>query len=309
MSDSHPALDALFGKASDAPEDDSQPSAADPTATASDASADEEVISIDEALAALDGEAAPPETALETEAPTDPETPNLDAEQYAAMVRELEEYRAQKAAAEVQTAEQQFIQPWANQQAVNDAYFDAEIERIERIGQERQLSQDEIDLAIYRRVELGQGFGIQRRNPQTGQMEVLGRIQTEKEFEDNLRRAQVEFVRSRTMPSAFEQLATKHNLDADDRRTLAQFQNYPPAELDKIMQALAAKNQRTTATVHEVVQTARRNVGENLSRIAAPGVPGAAPKPKVIATPRNAQEARQTTEWAARKMGLWSGTG
>jgi hypothetical protein len=312
MADTQRVIDALGlvgeDSAQDPPELEPEdvPAAAETAATSEESDADE-TQSLDEALAELDGQAAPddeaaPATDVEASADADPYahlTPEV-----ADLQRQLDAYKAKDAEAESAQADARFLAPWQKQQEINDTFYDAEVARIQRMGEEQGKSQDEIDAAIYRRVELGNGFGIQRLNPQTQQMEFVGRIQADAELQENLRRTAIEYERSKTRPNAFEQMVTKYHLDATDRTALAKFINYPPEHLEEIAKTLGAKNARATSTFAQAKNDAVANVRANLSRQPAPGTPGAAKAKKPYQYTHEPGVRQLETEHFARSIGL-----
>lgn len=295
-------LNIALGPQGSAPEvaDEDVPPAAEDAATATDAEDDVEEVTLEEALAALDGEAAPVEDEASAPEPVEASAPTEVEE----LRRQLDEYKAKEAIAEAQASDAAFLAPWQQQQAINDRYFEAEIARIKKIGAELEKTEAEIDAAIYRRVELGEGFGIERFNPQTGQMETVGRIQADAELADNLRYAAIEHERGKTRPNAFEQLVAKYHLDADDRIALGKFINYPPEHLEAIAETLGAKNARLVTTRQNARQDAVNNVKANLARQPAPGIPGAAPKRKVYEFKHTPDVRYDETMLVAQRLGL-----
>lgn len=302
MSETDKVIDGLnlFG---DTPQEPDQPDAAE-TAATPDATDDEgEAISLDEALAGLDGEAAPDQTASPGTEPLDATAPEATPE-VAELLRQLDAYKAREAIEQAAQADAAFDERWVGQQQINDRFYDAEAQRIQALGESEGRTQDEIDAAIYRRVELGNGFGIERWNAQTRQMETVGRIQADRELSDNYSAAVRAYERSKTQPSRFDQLVTHYQLDATDRTALAKFINYPPEHLEEIAKTLGAKNQRVTGTFQQVRDTAVANVRARLSNQTAPGTPGApAPKKPYVFTHRNDVK-QDETRLVAGMLGL-----
>lgn len=298
--DNEQLLDIALGT-QNAPVDDDPPAAED-AATATDAEDEVEEVSLDEALAALDGQDAPDEDETAAAEPVAAEATLSEVEE---LRRQIDEYKAKEAVVQAQQADAQFAEPWRQQQAINDRFFEAEIARIKKIGAELEKTQEEIDAAIYRRVELGEGFGIERFNPETREMETIGRIQCDAELQDNYRAAAIEHERSKTRPNAFEQLVSTYALDADDRVALGKFINYPPEHLEEIAKTLGAKNQRVATTHQNARQDAVNNVKANLSRQPAPGVPGQAPGKRKEYVFRHTNDVRHDeTMLVAQRLGL-----
>lgn len=297
MSDPTPVLQMLgVADAPVAPESET-PVAAEPTATL-DADAPEETL--DEAMARLDGETAPtdpnaPATAPDDAASDQPETPALTAEQIAELQRQVDEYKAREAQAKAQAERDQFVGAWDQTLDEGYAYYDAERARIQAEGIRQGRTQDEIDLAIYRRVV--QGIGL----PQG----VLGEDEWERQTLNNKAAALAAYESRKTAPSAVEQLAQHYGLDATDRAALAKFTGYPPAALNEIAQTLAAKNQRLTQTHQTIQQTAASNVARRMAQQGiTPGTPGQAPVKKPYQFRHTPDVARQENEYLAKRLGL-----
>lgn len=307
MSDSHPVERFLGLANAQEPAAETPPSADEPTPTTdAGATEDEVTLSLGEALAELEGQ-APHDAEQPGAEPTTDATAAEDGDpRVLALQTELEALRADKAQRDAATEDAQFYVPWQRQQQTNDQFFDAEEARIRDIGTREGRSPEEIEAMVYARVEKGQGFGVQRLNPQTGQMDVLGRIDTALELEANLRNTLLMRERSRAAPSALDALTTKHQLSAEDRNTVGQFiGQMTEAQLETVAAALAAKNARITQTQTQATTQAAANVARRLSSTPGPGTPGSAPAaPQIDWTRRNVVEARQGTEYMAKRLGL-----
>jgi hypothetical protein len=297
MTDSAQVIDALnlLGNAPDAEE---QPDAAETAATSTETSDDgEELISLDEALAELDGETAPDQTAAPA---TTPETTETALPDVAELQRQLDEYKAKEAITESANADAVFTATWQNLQAVNDDFFEAEIARMERIAADKGFSDADLKAAIYERVELGNGFGIEEWNPLTRRMELKGRIQADRELLQNYNEAALTRERAKTQPSQFDRLVTTYALDDTQRVALAKFINYPPEHLEEIARTFGAQNQRATTTQEQARNDAVANVRTRLSQQPAPGNPGESPRQRKV----QLDHSRKSTEYVARAIGF-----
>src|SRR4051812_33676546 len=107
MTDSVDLLSLALGQE---PVDDAQPDAAETAATPTNAEEAPEEITLDEALAGLDGEAAPDETAAAATEPESEPTPDEVAE----LRRQVDEFKAKEAEVKARQADAQFLEPWRN---------------------------------------------------------------------------------------------------------------------------------------------------------------------------------------------------
>jgi hypothetical protein len=302
MADAAQVIDSL-NLLGQTPQDEEQPDAAEDTATSTTGSQsppepsddDVEIISLDEALAELDGEAAPEQTAA-PEPEAEPE-PLSDVEE---LKRQLDEYKAKEAITKAVESDAAFDLRWHNQQAVNDTYFDAEIARMERIAAEKGFSDADLKAAIYDRVELGNGFGIERINPQTGRVELIGRIAADAELLQNYAAAVREYERGKTRPDAFTQLVAEFSLTDRQRVALAKFINYPPEHLREIAKTFGEQNAAVTNTQTQARNDAVANVRNRLSQQPAPGNPGQAPRQRKV----ELDHTRKSTEFVGKMLGF-----
>jgi hypothetical protein len=108
---------------------------------------------------------------------------------------------------------------------------------------------------------------------------VMGQQQWERETAANEADEVAAYYRGKSAPSAIDTLTQRYALDETDRNALAKFINYPPEHLEAIAQTLGAKNQRQTLTHQQITTQAAANQKARLSRLPAPGTPGAA-RPK-----------------------------
>jgi hypothetical protein len=297
MSDTDSVVEALgfFGDASEAPVDPSegQPDAAESTATSTDASDDDETISLEDALAELDGQAAP-----ETEATAATDEPETEpAPDVAELQRQLDAYKAKEAEVKAKEADAAFDETWDAHIDQGYAFYDTERERIKAIGIKQGRTEDEIELAIYRRVVQGIGRG------------ALGEQEWERQTLQNRVNATRDYLARKTAPSQLDHLVSTYALDDTQRTALAKFINYPPDHLEEIARTFGAQNQRLAQTQQHARNDAVANVTARLVHQTAPGTPGAAPKPKRLAAPKNAAESRQLTEFVSRRFGLLGPTG
>jgi hypothetical protein len=310
MAETSDVIDAL-GLVGNTPQDEEQPDAAEQSATSTtgsqraegpqsppEPSDDEgETISLDEALAELDGEPAPDQTAApDADLAAEPE-PLSDVEE---LKRQLDEYKAKEAITRAVESDAAFDNRWHNQQAINDTYFDAEIARMERIAAEKGFSDADLKAAIYDRVELGNGFGIERINPQTGRVELIGRIAADAELLQNYAAAVREYERGKTRPNAFEGLVAEFSLTDRQRVALAKFINYPPEHLREIAKTFGEQNAAITNTQTQARNDAVANVRNRLSNQSAPGNPGQAPRQRKV----ELDHTRKSTEFVGKVLGF-----
>jgi hypothetical protein len=289
MSESHPMLQVLGLE--NAPADEPSADVTDPTAAAAE---DGELISLDEAMAALDGEDAPltPEASVADDA-SPPVL--LSPEQVALLVQEVEFHRAVRAQDAAAAQDAQFDKTWDDHIERGYDWYDGERERIQAMGREQGRTQDEIDLAIYRRVEQGIGL-IDRR---TG-APVLGEREWERQTLANRASGTKHYLASKNAPSALDQMSHKYGLDGDDRLALAKFVTLPPDAFEAIAQTLGAKNQRLGTSLSQITQQANRNVAAHLANGIAPGAPGASAPQKRVAL----DHTRKSTEYVGKLLGF-----
>ncbi len=286
----------IAGMAPEEPADETSAADVDPTATTTPEDDGERLLTIDEALAALDGDVAPPdETDTEPPADDDP-TALLSADAIAAIVRENEQFKATIARAQAVQADTQFNNHWEEHLDYGEDWYEQQRESIRRLGMQQGRSADEIDLAIYRRVEQGQGLvDPQSRAP------VMGYLQWKDETDRNRVAATAQYLAQKTAPSALDQMTAKYGLDAEDRTALAKFVNLPPQPFEELARTLGSKTQRLAFSLQAAKQQANRNVAANLtSQAIAPGAPGAAPmQPRV-----QLDTSRKSTEFVGKALGL-----
>lgn len=305
MSDAHDP-DALLAMAlGPQPGDDADGAAADAT-TAPEEDAEVEELSLDEALAALDGDDAPPadEEWDDGETAEQDLAAGLTPEQINALVTEVTQRRAFEAAVRTAAQDAQYDGIWEEHIENGRDWYEGQREQIRALGRQQGRTQDEIDLAIYRRVELGIGLVDADGSP------VLGANDWELETERNRRTETMRYQASKSAPSALDALTTKYSLSAEDRTYLAQFVGHAsPQVFEGIAYTLWSKNQSLGGTLKDITTQANRNVARTLSRAPAPGTPGASPRRagSYVYT-HEPHKSHDETRLFARQMGLLRGT-
>lgn len=301
MSDSHP-MAKLFGLDGDSAASEEPTSAADPTTTA-ETGPDAEEISASEALAALAGEAAPQDDAADGDAASEGEleaAPDPDA-----IARERDELLAWKAEREREDADAAEEEKWGLVYDKGEAFYANLKGRLKGYGEQQGWTPQEIKAFLSDVVDYGIGLDQVPGVPPGTQSYLAWKEETLFNYaNDKAQRAT-----QRTQPSVLDQLTRQFNLDESDRTALAKFQNYPPDALTEIARTLGAKNARVTTTQQHAVTQARQNVAQHLSAAAGPGTPGAAPKPKLLKPPANAQERRDLTRLMLAQQGMLGPTG
>lgn len=266
-----------------------------PDATSAVPDGDEEAQTLADLQAELAGQDPPQGDPTDPEAEPDP-TAALTPEQVAAILAENEAFKAAQAQAEAEQVDAAFESRWESHWERGIGWYEDQKARIQQAGVAQQRSQEEIDAAIYRRVVLGHGL----IDPNSG-APVMGQQQWERETAANEADEVAAYYRGKSAPSAVDTLTQRYALDDTDRNTLARFINYPPEHLEAIAQALGGKNQRQTLTHQQITTQAAANVNARLTRLPAPGTPGAARPKKPYQWGSNPRE--ETELVASRVMG------
>lgn len=274
----------------DRDEVDEPQSAAEPTDTAGTTAATGDDLTIDEALAALHGEAAP----QETQAPAEPGDPTaLTPEQIAALIAENDQFKAHKAKVDAEQAADDFEAEWGDFYWDTIAVYDQVEAWIKEKGAEHRVSEAEINAEIHNRVYLGKNLTIPGTNTP-----MTGRLQWERDtlFKYANAKAQFMVAQGQQHVDPIAELAQQYHLDEADTQALAKFRDMPRERVEELARTLGAKNQRVTATLSQATIDANRNVAQHLSQGIHPGVPGtpAPTKPYVFKhTPDVAQKETQ----------------
>jgi hypothetical protein len=312
MSDPTPILQFLgLGDAPDAPdaplapeEQDAAP--LDPTAAAAE---DEGEQSLAEAMAALDGQDAPPS---DSESATEDAPAIATPDEIAALMAENEAFKAEKAQQAAQSEEQAWHTMWDSHMDQWEDRYDQYRAIVRDYGIRQGFSEREIRGLISEVVD--DGIGIDNINQLTpGVLSVLPGTLGYKEWlrttTENRRLQTDEWRSSRTQPSALDQMVSKYSLTSEQRTSLAKFIKYPPEHFEEIAKTLGANNQRVSATLTEATKHAARNVAQNLSRGITPGTPGAAAPAKPYQFRHTPDVKRQETEYMANRILGWRSVG
>lgn len=309
MTDSHPMLQMLGLDNAPATEPPVEPSAVAPDATATASPRpdgvpfpDEEFISLDEAMAALDGQDTPP---TETATP-DPDSASpaaaLTPEQIATIVAENASFKAEKAQLQAAHADAQYDALWDTHISNGEAFYDAVAEIVGAWGQAQGMNAREIKGLIAEVVD--DGVGIEHVNKIAGGRLFVppgqpGYLAWQRETGHNRLSETRKYLAGKNTPSKLDQMTAAYGLDEADRTTLAQLINTVDAEtLDTLARTLGAKNQRVSSTLTDIQSHANRNVANNLSNGLAPGVPGVSPPAKRV----QLDHTRKSTEYAAARL-------
>lgn len=288
-----------------------EPTAADPAPDAAplDATAAEpsETQSLDEALAALEGQDAPSvESESESTQDADPAAP-LTPEQIAAILAENEAYKAKEAEQSAQSEEQEWHGMWDDHMDDWKGLYQNLRGIVRTYGTQQGMSEREIRGLISEVVD--DGIGIENINKLTpGVVTVppgmLGYKDWLEVTTENRRIQTDQWRSSRNQPDAVEQMASKYSLTTDQRTSLAKFRNYPPDAFEEIARTLGLNNQRVTSTLTEATKQASRNLAQNLSNGISPGAPGASAPKKPYEFKHTPDVRRDETEYVARRLGL-----
>lgn len=273
-------------------------SAEDLTSTAAPDAIEGDDLTIDEALAALDGTATPQEMQAPAETDADPSAA-LTPEQIATILAENEQFKARQAQAAAEQAVEDFETQWGDFYWDTVAVYEQEEERIKAIGAQQGRSQAEIDAAIHNRVTLGKGLTI----PGT-QTPMRGRAEWERDTLLKYANAKSQFLVAQGQQSVdpIAQLAQQYNLDASDTQALAKFRDMPREKVEELARTLGAKNQRVTSTFEHVTQEANRNVARHLAQATVPGVPGTPPAPKKYTFKHTPDVAQKETQYVVNRL-------
>jgi len=255
-------------------------------------------LSIDKALAALDGTATP----QDVQAPESADDPAaaLTSEQIAALLQENEQYKAREAQFTAEQQVEEFETQWGDFYWNTLELYDQEEQRIRALGAERGVSQAEIDAAVYQRVVLGKGLVVPGTNTP-----MKGKDAWKEETLLKYSHARSDFLVARGQQSVdpIAQLAQQYNLDASDTQALAKFRDLPREKVEELARTLGAKNQRVTSTFEQAAIQANQNVARSLSQgQITPGVPGAPPAQKRYQFKHTPDVAQKETQYVVNRL-------